>query len=365
MGSILFCALALLLAGRPAAAAQVQVEGTLRIEIGNAGPYGLDFPATGVAIVNGSGGGADLAALVLPAGLASGTASLTVTDPAAAPIRGVIGTLANEAGSFAATPGGHFVGAMPLPGVLRICLFAGCDAPVANLLVPLDPIGAGGTAVWADDKVSLTVVGAPWTTGTVVPVPTFPSLTVMGHRHGPVSATSSAALASGSVQLVTPILMRTTFSTVWTPGSAALTLHFAPEPGAAAPLAAAFALAGPGRSAPERGARARSRPGSRGRPRAVIALHCGERGTPPCSRGARGGPPWKTGPWLAARSSIRRCAPSSTACTPRRRASGYASPARCCSACCPAAPTAPARKSSGPRTSISRSGARRASSSTR
>jgi hypothetical protein len=237
-------AILVLLAAPRAEAGPVAVSGTLRLELAPASAVVVTIPASGVAIVNPAGAGAELTGLELPAGLASGMVSVPITDPAAFPIEGVVGTLANQAASFAAAPGGGFGGVMPLSGVLRICLFAGCDAAIANLSIPLDPIGAGGAATaQPTDTVSLTVVGAPWTTTTVAPVPTFTDVTAMGFRHGPGTGTSSAALPSASLQLVTPIRLHTNIGTVPTPGVATLTLHLVPEPAIAGPLAAAAALA--------------------------------------------------------------------------------------------------------------------------
>jgi hypothetical protein len=52
-----------------------------------------------------------------------------------------------------------------------------------------------------------------------------------GVRHGPASATSSTAAASGQIQLVTPILISTNSPNPTIPAFGVLTLHFVPEPG--------------------------------------------------------------------------------------------------------------------------------------
>jgi hypothetical protein len=95
----------------------------------------------------------------------------------------------------------------------------------------------------------LSVRGARWPTAWVTPVPTFPTITGMGFRHGPASASSSTAAGSGVLQLVTPIRFRASFATVDTPGFARLTLRFVPEPEGTALVAAVTALLVLGRRA--------------------------------------------------------------------------------------------------------------------
>jgi hypothetical protein len=247
---ILACTALGLLALAPArAGASAQaVSGTLRIDLG-VSPFGFEVSVAGTATLNGSGGDLHLGALSLPPGIASGSAELVFTDPASDPIDGLLVAVANAAGSFAPTAGG-FGGVMPLPGLLRLCLFGTCDSAVANLSVPLTPVGAGGTLVVATGMGNfLTVTGAPWTTGTVTPVPTFPTITGMGFRHGPASASSSTAANSGALQLVTPIRFRASFGTVDTPGLGRLTLHFVPEPAGGVLVAIGACLVAAGRRA--------------------------------------------------------------------------------------------------------------------
>ena len=74
----------------------------------------------------------------------------------------------------------------------------------------------------------MTVVGAPWTTGTAF----AGTLSAMGFAHGPASLTSSTAQISGSVRLVTPIFISTNIAgSSVIPAFGFLTLHFVPEPG--------------------------------------------------------------------------------------------------------------------------------------
>jgi PEP-CTERM motif-containing protein len=206
------------LGGGTARAAQLPFTGSIAVTIAS---FGIGVPGQGVADVAASG--THLTGLAIGAGAfqASGL-TVSITTPAAAPVRGIQITAQNGAGSFA-RPGG---GAMPLLGTARACLFGACPNAIANLLVPLSVVGAGGT-VTAQGPVNVTVVGAPWTTGTAV----VGSATAMGFARGPAQS-SSTAQASGEIQLVTPIRILTDL-----PGDAAelsafgvLTLHFVPEP---------------------------------------------------------------------------------------------------------------------------------------
>ncbi len=190
------------------------------------------IPGAGTAIINGSGAAGHLTGLNLGAGAFATTAFvLPVTDPAVAPIRGVEVTGANGVGAFAGIGGAGFGGAMPLLGVAKVCLFGACNAigttgspfPGANIGVPLSVIGAGGAAD-VGALVNVTVIGAPWTTGTV----SVGSVTAMGG----VSPLSNTGALSGSVTLVTPIFISTNIpSSAIVPSFGFLNLHFIPEPG--------------------------------------------------------------------------------------------------------------------------------------
>jgi hypothetical protein len=113
---------------------------------------------------------------VLPAGTFTGTESLPTSlfTGVALIVGAAIGNVSNGAGAFAAAggpvdPGGPFAGAGGGFGG-----FGGLDGTfflnvghVFNLSVPLDPVGAGGTAVNAAGTLLVTVFGTGWTTGTV------------------------------------------------------------------------------------------------------------------------------------------------------------------------------------------------------
>lgn len=234
-------ALAIGLAGEALAAALPFV-GTLELSL-TAAQLPI-IAGSGVAGVNGSQGAGHVTSLVLPAGAFGTTgARVTVTDPGAAPIEGIQLTAANGAGAFVETLGGTLGGTMPILGVARICLFAPCSAPIANLSVPLSAVGVGGSQAVAA-LVNVTVSGASWTTGTAIadtPLGNYP--TAMGFAHGPASATSSTAAASGALRLVTPFLISTSIAADGPiPAFAYLTLHFVPEPASAALLALGIAV---------------------------------------------------------------------------------------------------------------------------
>ncbi|RIL00025.1 MAG: hypothetical protein DCC71_19430 [Proteobacteria bacterium] len=196
--------------------------GALALQIG---PWPqIVVPGAGTAIVIGSGGAGHSSALALPGASFETTALVVpVTDPLAQPVFGLQATVENGAGTLAGSGGGGFGGALPLAGSFRVCLFASCPFAVTNVVVPLSVVGQGGF-FHAAGGVNLTVVGAPWTTGTVA----VGSVTAMGG----VSPLSNSGAPSGSVALVTPIFVSTNvapFSIV--PSFGFLDLHFVPEPG--------------------------------------------------------------------------------------------------------------------------------------
>ena len=178
----------------------------------------------GTASINGSGPGGHINSMALAGGtFATAGYVLPITDPAAAPIKGLQVTAANAAGAFGGMSGGAGGGAMPLVGTTKVCLFGACSAAVANLAVPLAPVGAGGFAQ-VTAAVNLTVIGAPWTTGTAA----IGTVTAMG---GGVPASNTGA-ASGVLTLVTPVFVSTNIgASAVVPVFGILTLHFVPEPG--------------------------------------------------------------------------------------------------------------------------------------
>jgi hypothetical protein len=187
----LVAALLIFPASRAESAART-FSGTLAIQVATLAPIAV--PGAGIAIVNGSSGSGHLTALAVPVGAFATTGFVVpITDPGAAPIVGVQVTAANGAGSFAGVGGsGSFGGVMPLAGTVKVCLFGPCSIAVANLDVPLSVVGNGG-ATYVTGAINLTVIGAPWTTGTA----SIGSITAMGGV-APASSTDF-------ISLVTPI----------------------------------------------------------------------------------------------------------------------------------------------------------------
>jgi hypothetical protein len=222
-----------LIAAPRAHAGSLPFTGSLTILVAG---YGAGVAGSGTATVNGSGGLGHLDSLrVSASAFATQALVVPITTPVAFPVAGLQITAANGAGDFA-LPGG---GTMPILGTAKVCLFGPCSAAIANLEVPLDVVGAGGTT-WVSGPVNVTVVGAAWTTRTAA----IGTSTVMGYSHGPASQTSSTAQPSGVVQLVTPIFIRTNLGAdlAVVPAFAILNLHFVPEPTTLVLLGAGLAL---------------------------------------------------------------------------------------------------------------------------
>lgn len=233
------------LLGAPAAIAGPQAfTGELALAIGGFDPIAI--PGAGFALVEALPGDADhLATLRLEAWQFAATGLIVpITDPSAQPIGGVMATARNAAGGFS-RQGGSLAGVLPILGVAKVCLFGSCDGgAIANLTVPISVVGQGG-AIDASGAVNVTVVGAPWTTGTV----SIGTITARGFARGPGAGTSSTLEPSGSVRLVTPIFISTNIgASAVVPAFGFLTLHFVPEPGTLGLLGAGLvALVGAGR----------------------------------------------------------------------------------------------------------------------
>jgi len=197
--------------------------GTIAVQISTLDP--VIVPGAGTAIVNGDGQQGHLTGLQIPASPFAVTGIvLPVTDPGAFPIVGVQVTAHNAEGAFGGTGGDGFSGVMPVIGFSKVCLFGPCSAAVSNLNVPLDVVGQGGIAL-VTGAVNLTVIGAPWTTGTAAIGTAFTQM-------GGVSPLSNTGAPSGNLTLVTPIFISTNIgASAVVPAFAILSLHFVPEPG--------------------------------------------------------------------------------------------------------------------------------------
>ena len=262
---------ALLLGTVGAASANVlNWHGTLQLQLGTLDPVkiiGSGHGNQGAATVNGSAGLGHLDFLQLgtwiggsgtPRAAISGTGTVKVTDPAAAPLNqligqvmlgnGTLGPISTAPSGLALTENlgvaGTGIGGLPIHGVFKMCiLFGGC---ISFIPVPLTinngatGIGVGGliTVNGYGAGVQISVVGAPWTvhTAVVTGIPTANGLmeasSRSGFAHGPASNTSSTANISGVVQLVSPGVTVTTLGTgTKTALFSILTIHFVPEPG--------------------------------------------------------------------------------------------------------------------------------------
>ena len=124
------------------------------------------LPGAGTAIVNGSGAGGHLTGLALAGGRVRDTGFvLPVTDPAAFPIAGIQVTAPTARAPSRALAAAGLGGQMPIHGASKVCLFGACSMAVAEPERAASVVGDGGAAI-VTGAVNLTVVGAPWTTGT-------------------------------------------------------------------------------------------------------------------------------------------------------------------------------------------------------
>ena len=242
--------------------------GTLEFELVSRSP--VAFTGSGVGAVNGSSGGVHLSALGLAGGI-TGTATIPLTDPEAATLlslRALVtlgtGTLFPFAPPAPPSQPQLLQRILPVRGAVKFCiLFPGC----ANYLpLPLTinqgrtGVGVGGgllTVGGFGSGPAISLQGAPWTLRTAtLPIATTgggsATLVATGWVHGPLTFTSSTAVAGGSVSLVTPV--RVISDAGLALGMfARLTLRFIPEPGLVLLLGsgiAALAMMGRGRMRP-------------------------------------------------------------------------------------------------------------------
>lgn len=237
-------ALGLLASAGPLGATTVPWEGTLTLDLGPL-PY-ASSTGVGVATINASSIGHPLDALRVAGGIGVfEEVPIPITDPEVVPPFASVafsntlgtGTFGNISGTGALAPAG-----VPLLGVPRLCLVAGCASSL-----PLNPgtpggggIGVGGTFITSGTGGSqVNVFAAPWQISTATLLSrTAGGVTVTRKAHGfvhdPSSGTTSPATQSGVIQLVTP----TQVITAGLPGNqsklalfSTLTLRFVPEPG--------------------------------------------------------------------------------------------------------------------------------------
>lgn len=239
---------ACLVAPRLAGAGELTWQGTLSLEFAAPGLGPLALAGTGVAAVNGSGGGGHLASLRLSGGI-TGTATAPVTDPllpttlAAVEASAALGSgdLAPFSPPAPASQPQLTLAAVPVHGELRLCLF---DPECGNwLALPLTQssartgLGVGGllTLNGFGKGTQISARAAPWTvrTATLSVVTSNGSsvtLAAQGWRHGAGSFTSSTALPGGALSLVTPLQI-TSDAGQELALFARWTARFVPEPG--------------------------------------------------------------------------------------------------------------------------------------
>lgn len=215
------------LATTPARAGVMAFSGVLELQISALDSIGV-FGSGFVSVESEPGNPNHIASLGIdPAIFAATRLLVPLSDPAAFPLYGVVVTAQNGAGAFARQGGAPLGGVMPLLGFAKVCMFGTCSDAPANLSVPLSVVGQGGSAA-ISGPVDLTVVGAPWTSGTAW----VGTITAKGFALGPAGQASSALQVSGSVRLVTPVFISTNIGALAVvPAFAFLTLHFVPEPG--------------------------------------------------------------------------------------------------------------------------------------
>jgi hypothetical protein len=174
--------------------------GTLSLPIGTLEPIVVSqSPATIAPLVSRDGGNAITGVQFNDVILQTMSFIIPVTDPGAAPIKGVQATVENDPADFGVTTMGGFGGTMPLIGFNKVCLFSTCTSAVSNIEVPVDVVGIGGTT-FVSAAVNLTVIGAPWTTMTVA----IGTITQMGSR-GPTPTN----MTGERISLVTPTFVST------------------------------------------------------------------------------------------------------------------------------------------------------------
>jgi hypothetical protein len=252
--------LAIVMAGT-AQADKLLFSGTSILQFANLGRARATATGTGVATVNGSGGGGHLHTLKLSGPFASLNTVIPVTDPIVT-AGGIISVRLTSVANLANLQGGVFapisgalqstasqltLNTMPSDGSVRICLFGApdCGNSLDQVLGQTSGgvffgAGVGGViTIGGTGAIRISVIGAPWTVKTAsVTNRTNGGGTTMfqrnGFAHGPASLTSSTAVTSGVIQLVTP----TQTLVVGVPGNndisgniATIRLHFAPEPG--------------------------------------------------------------------------------------------------------------------------------------
>ena len=245
-GVLAVCLLAGVAAPAKAALRTLSYTGTLSVQVG------LPRVAGSMPVATVSGGavapavtyGGHLSTLGIPGG-AFGPITVALPETSNATIASVRFTgVGNLPAMITGISGGPPLGSgvMGVQGLAKICLFS--PACIASVPVPFAPSGGAGFGIggtrYVVGPVLVTLKHAPWTLGqpvltihsanSNVTTPALPG----GFVHGPASLTSSTALPSGTIQLVTASKVFTSLTGAWPqlPVVGILNLHVVvPEPG--------------------------------------------------------------------------------------------------------------------------------------
>jgi membrane protease YdiL (CAAX protease family) len=246
----LACGAAPLRAGSTAALADLlEWTGTLVFDPLDSSLPPIELSGSGVAAVNGGGGGIALETLQLNGGI-GGTGVVPVTDPivtatalVALRFEGALGsgTLGAFQSRTAPTSAPLSGGELPVHGAIRLCfLLTSCEGAQA---IPLDAstangavgMGVGGLVARGPyGSAPLSLIGAPWTVHTAAipfetPAGSIFSAASTGWAHGPWSFTGSTALPGGALQLVTPVIVNSRLQMEPVTGFGRLGIRFVPE----------------------------------------------------------------------------------------------------------------------------------------
>jgi hypothetical protein len=245
---------------RVASASPRNWEGTLSIEVLGFPP--LSVTGGGVSTVDGPGDGALLQTLRIAAsrGGITGSAMFPITDPIvqANGIASLRATASLASGSLAPISGGTGStpltrGVLPVRGLVKVCLLSkNCtnylpleltQSTGAGPGAGVKGVGVGGlVTVGGTERLRISIEGAPWTLHTAtVSVASAGgekiSVFTSGFAHGAVSLTGSTGLSGGTLQLVTPIRVRSNQGNDFA-AFGRLGVRFLPEPGVSLLLAA-------------------------------------------------------------------------------------------------------------------------------
>lgn len=277
--------------GRPPPRAEIfEVWTETSLRFANLGRAQASTTSTGLATLDTSSSASlHLSTITLPG--VSLQATVPLTDPLSAPRTAVLfsvnqrpdlqggGAFGNVSGAIAGS-GALTPNTLPHTGAATVCLLLLPLPPCqAQFTVPVGAtdagarvgLGVGGLWTLGTGTVVVTLVGAPYTVGTVsVPNRTehgeFSFVTGRGFAHGPLSLTSSTAQASGVLQIVTAqhvYLVGQPGGSQDATGLISRTLvHVIPEPGLLALFgsgAALIAWLGRQRRWPDAATRSRSR----------------------------------------------------------------------------------------------------------